>query len=325
MRQTFSQLIQSSKDAVIDDGTTTYTGLSSTETFLKKQTNDTVSCLFSLLRKYKLQPPPYTESTVVGQIYYNFRAGFSKLESLTVALGTHTPPLRIIESQQEWDYLQQIPVASGFPTAVFPRRDTYGIYPTPQSVYTMTLTGSWIPVNMTADDYTTGTASITIGDETVEITGVVTAAMVGRWFAITTSGIPSQNFYRIASRTDATHFELDRKVIESTASGLTYLIGESPEIPEELHEFIPFRNGANYYMLRRKDAAQAARLQNYFYTGDYENTRRKGDIKGGVLAILKDLSENGRDNSQLVETAGGNRALNYFRDGIWGLTLEEAV
>lgn len=322
MRQTFSQLIQSTKDACIDDTTTTYTGLSDAGTFLKQQINLTVAHLFSLLRDYKLIPPSYTESTVVNQTYYNFRPGFNKLESLTVALGTHTPRLRIIQSQQEWDYLQQVPVAAGFPTAVFPRRDDYGIYPKPQKVYTMTLTGIFNPVNMVNIDVTDGTIAITNNNTAIVGTSTVfTSAMINRWLAVTTGGIPSQNFYRIASRSSNTSIAVDRKVIESTASGLSYLIGESPEIPDELHEYIPYRAAANYYMLRRKDKDQAQSLLNYFYTGDYANTTRKGNIKSGVLSVLRDLQEKGRGNSQIVETAGGTRAPNYIADGIWGLTL----
>lgn len=324
MRYTFGQLTQITKDASIDDTSQTYTGLSDTETFLKREINSTNTYLFSLLKEYKLQPPPYTESTVVSQTYYNFRPGFSKLTSLTVNTGTYRPPLRIVNSEAEWNRLQQVPSVSGWAQAVFPRRDTYGIYPTPQAVYTMTLTGLWIPVNMTADDYATGTAAVTLGDETVTLTGgTIATADVGKWFVITSGGIPSRNFYRIASRTSATVFELDRKVIEATTSGVSFIIGESPELPEELHEFIPYRAAATYYALRRKDVTHAGKLMNYFYTGDYENTNRRGDIKGGVLAVLRDLKEKGRDNSQLVETGGAFASVDVIRNASWTSSISD--
>lgn len=327
MRHTYGQLIQVSKDSVIDDTTTSYTNLSSTQAFLKQQINNTVTFLFSLLRKYKLIPPAYTDATVDGTVTYKFRPGLSKLESMTITISSLVRPLIKVESQDEWDKLVSVP-QTGLPTHVFPQRDTFSLFPTPGDIYTLTIKGVFMPVNMTVDDYTTGTITITTGDETITGAGgaTFTAAMVGRWLAVTdSSGIPSSNFYRIASYTDATHVELDRKVIETTASGQTYVIGESPEIPEELHEFIQYRVASIYYALRRKDMKQANALLNFFYTGDFENKERKGgSIKGGVLLVLKDLMQKGRSNSQLVETGGASSPSNIIRDGIWGLELEAA-
>lgn len=319
MRYTFSQLIQSSQDVCIDDGSTTYTGLTDTKTFIKREINNTVADLFNLLKKYKLQPPPYTESTVVNQTYYNNRPGLSKITSLTVNTGTYRPPLRIVESEDEWNRLQQVPSVSGWPIAVFPRRDTYGIYPTPQAVYIMTITGIWIPVNMTADDYNAGTIAVTNGNANIVGTATTFAAsMVNSWLAATDSNhVPNENFYRIASFTNATHIAVDRNIIDTTASGLTYIIGQSPEIPEELHQFIPYRVGATYYGLRRRNPTIAQELLNYYYTGDYNNSKREGEIKGGVLSVLNDLLEKGRSNSGLVETGGSTAYADIIRDASW--------
>lgn len=271
------------------------------------------------MKKYKLQPPPYTESTVANQTYYNFRPGFSKLTSLTVNVGTYKPPLKIVESEDEWNALQAIPTTSGWPTHVFPRRDTYGIYPTPQSVYTMTLTGIWVPLNMTATDYSTGTITLTSGSAAIVGSGTTfTSDMVGQWLAATDShGVPSGNFYRIATFTNTTHITVDRNVIDTTASGLTFVVGQSPEIPEELHEFIPYRVGAAYYGLRRRDREGAQELLNYFYTGDYNNAKRNGEITGGVLHTMQDLLEKGRSNSALVETGGSSGEISIIKDASW--------
>lgn len=326
MRYTYSQLIQSGKDICIDDTNATYTGLTDSQTFIKRETNNTVADLFNLLRKYKLQPPPYTESTVIGQTYYNNRPGLSKITSLTVNTGTYKPPLRIVDSEDEWNRLQQVPTTSGWPQAVFPRRDTYGIYPTPQSVYTMTITGLWIPVNMTTLDYTTGTIAWTNGSTAIVGTGTTfTSSMVGSWLAITDStGVPDGNFYRIATYTDATHIAVDRNVIDTTASGLTYVIGQSPEIPEELHQFIPYRVGSTYYGVRRRNPTLAQQYLNYFYTGDWNNGKRDGEFTGGVLNVLADLLEKGRDNSGLVETGGGTDAIDVIRYASWTSVLSPA-
>lgn len=319
MRYTYGQLIQDSQDLCIDDGTTTYTGLSDTKTFIKRQINDVNTDIFNLLKNYKLQPPPYTDTTVQNHIYYNFRPGFAKLTSLVVSTGTYKPPLKIVESEEEWNMLQQVPVTAAWPTHVYPRRDDFGLYPTPQTAYTMTISGIWVPVNMTQDDYTTGTIAWTNGSAAIVGTGTTfTASMVGSWLASTDSnGVPNSNMYRITSFTDTTHITLDRNVIESTASGMTFIIGQSPEIPEDLHQFIPFRVAANYYGIRRRNPNLAQQYLNYFWTGDYNNPKREGEVMGGVLNVLRDLLQKGRSNSGLVETSGTEVHLDVIRDASW--------
>lgn len=319
MRFTFSQLIADSQDICIDDSSTTYTGLSDTKSFIKREINSTNADIFNLLRKYKLQPPPYTESTVANQTYYNFRPGLSKLTSATIQISAnYIPPLKIVTSEEEWNSYQQIPINSAFPTHIYPRRDTYGIYPTPQAVYTMTLSGIWIPLNMTADDNKLGTIQITTNSASVVGTSTAfTSSMVGSWLGVTDGTSITGNMYRISSVTDATHLTLDRNIIDSSGSGLSYIIGQSPEIPEELHQFIPYRVGATYYAVRRRNPEIAQQYLNYFWTGDFSNSKREGEIIGGVLNVLRDLMEKGRDNSSLVETGGGSGTADVIRDASW--------
>lgn len=320
MRYTFSQLIADSQDICIDDTATTYTGLSDTKTFIKREINNTNTYLFNLLKSYKLQPPPYTESTVANHNTYSFRPGFAKLTSATIAITSkYIPPMKIVESEDEWNRYQQIPITSAFPTHIYPMRDTYGIYPTPQGVYTMTLSGIWIPLNMTVDDYKTGTIAWTSGSPNIVGTGTTfTASMVGQWLAGTDSnGNVTGNFYRIATFTDTIHIAVDRNVIDTTASGQSFVIGQSPEIPPELHEFIPYRVGAAYYGIRRRNSTVAQKYLNYFYTGDYDNDKREGEIMGGVLSVVRDLKEKGRDNSGLVETGSSTDTIDVIRDASW--------
>lgn len=319
MRYTYSQLVQDSQDLCIDDTSTTYTGLSDTKTFIKREINNVNTDIFNLLKNYKLQPPPYTDTTVANQIYYTFRPGFSKLTSLTVSVGTYIPPLRIVETEDEWNALQQVPVTSAWPTHVYPRRDDFGLYPTPQTAYTMTISGIWIPTNMTTDDNKDGTIAWTNGSTAIVGTNTTfNAAMVGSWLGTTASdGTFNSNLYRIATYTDATHITVDRKVIDTTGSGLSYIIGQSPEIPEDLHQFIPYRVAAAYYGIRRRNPTLAQSYLNYFWTGDYNNGKREGEVQGGVLNVLRDLLQKGRSNSGLVETGGTYGNLDVIRDASW--------
>ena len=326
MRYTNSQLLSITQDICIDDSITSVNNLSTAPVFLKREINNTVKDLFTLIKKYSLRPLPKTASTVAGQIWYHYPPGFSKFETITVPLGTLVMPLRIVQSQEEWDNLHIVPITSNYPEAVFPRRDDFGIFPTPQTVVTMTIVGNYQPSNMTTADYTTGTATTTNGSVTVTLTGAtLTTSMIGSYFSLTDTvgGVMTGSWYRISGVTPSTSITLENFFSESSASTSPYVIAQSPDVPEELQEFIPYRAASVYYATRRRDVDQAQKLLNFYYTGDYANPKRKGNIKGGVLAVLKDLQERGRGNSQLTEMAGINRPP-ILAGGIWATVVSGA-
>mgnify|MGYP003557614068 FL=1 len=328
-KMTFGELQQQSIDICIDDQSTSYTGMTDTLTFIKREINNAVSDIFTLMKEYRLEPPPKTINTVANKIYYPYPPGLMKPRSFTVDIGTLIPPLKIVQSQKEWDWLQQMTNTSTFPTHIFPRRDDFGIYPTPTSVQTVTIVGSYQPTRMTRDDYSAGVVTVTYGDETVTTSNATfTEAMVGSQFILTdsTSFIPNGNSYRIASFTSPQSIELSRTFMEDTAQGQHFVIGQSPEIPEELHYYIPYKVGSVYWHTRRHDSVRGQELANYFYTGDYNNTKRSGKMTGGILATLNDLRTNGRGSSNLIETYGGgeDEASIYMRNTIWGVTISDS-
>lgn len=323
---TFGELIQQSKDICIDDQSTSYTGMTDSLTFIKREINNTISNIFTLMKEYRLQPPPKTLRTEAGKTYYSNPPGLMKAESFTIDLGSITPPLRIVQSQDEWNMLQQTYVTSGFPTRVFPRRDDFGIYPTPSDAYTITINGSYQPVRMTIDDVTTGVVNATYDSATITSQGLFTEAMVGRWFTITdsTSLIPNGEWYRLESFTNSSSMELSRTYTGSSVQGSSFIIGQSPELPEEIHQYIPYGVGSIYWAIRRMDAKRGQELANYFFTGDMNNPNRSGRITGGVLAVLNDLKTQGRGNSNLVEMSSGYRR-DPLIDTIWGTTLSDSA
>lgn len=327
MRQTFSQIILASQDYCIDDTTSTQTGLSSSVGFIKREVNNTVKDIFSLMKKYSLQPLPKTATTVINQTWYHMPSGLSKIESITMPMGNLVVPLRVIESQAEWDQLHIIPITSNFPEAYFPRRDDFGIYPTPKSAVTLTIVGNYSPQNMTILDVTSpGTVATANNSQTVTGTSTTFASsMVGEFFMLTdTNGIGNGATYRISAYTSATAITLENTFQESSVSGASYLIGQSPDIPEELIEFIPYRVSAIYYANRRRDLEQSQRFMNFYYTGDFANPRRTGNIRGGILAVLQDLRERGRGNSQMAEIGGAKR-INRFMADPWSASVTQAA
>ena len=325
MRETYSTLLQTSQDFCIDDETSTTSGLSASSTFLARQINSTIQYLFQEIRNYKSQPLPKTMSTVEDQIYYHYPPNLLSIESVTLEIGEIDYPLMVINSRAKWDQLQQLDITSStVPQYYFPRQSDFGIYPTPtEDDLTVTLVANYLPSRLSVIDYVTGTVAVTQNSVTVTGTDTTfTAAMVGRWFCETDSdGNTVGNWYKISAYSSATSITLESVFEESSLSGSTYIIAQSPEIPEELHEYIPYRAAASYYATIRRDSEQAQRLMNYFYTGDYYNPNRGGGIRGGVLGIINRYKNTGRANSQIANL---HKQMSGSISEVWATTLEEA-
>jgi hypothetical protein len=325
MRETYTTLLQTSQDFCIDDSTTSTNALSPSSTFLARQLNSTVQYLHALTKNYKTQPLPRTFSTVADQVYYHYPPDLLSMESLTLTVGGIPYTLRPIHSQEEWNHLQELDVSSStVPQYFFPRQSDFGIYPTPADVYTGTLVGNFFPQRLSVADYVTGTVAVAQNSQTVTGTSTTfTAAMVGRWFAEADSnGLAVGKWYRISAYSSATSITLESFFEESALSGSNFIIGQSPEIPEELHEFIPYRTAAVYYSTIRRDAARAQELLNFFYTGDFGNTKRGGGIKGGVLGVINEYKNKGRANSQIAYLHKSTNVSVYpYRNEAWITTL----
>ena len=158
--------------------------------------------------------------------------------------------------------------------------------------------------SLSVDDYLDGTVSLTNGDATVTGTSTTfTPAMVGRWFEVTDTTNPDYGWwYRVASYTSATSIELDNTWQgTTTASAVTYRIGQCPEIPEEGHILLVDGVTADFYAGPRADIEKATWFDNMFWTGQGNNSNRKlGDdnIKGGLIGLCNRYAE--RDDTRLV-------------------------
>lgn len=303
MRETYSTLLQSAQDLCVDPTTSSTTALSSTSSFLSRELNNTVQYIFSLIRNYKSQPLPRTFSTVVDQQYYHYPPGLLSMVSLTLSLTTDNhKPLLVVNSQEEWDRLNEITTSGDFPQRYFPRQSDFGIWPIPSAVRTGTLVANFLPQRLSVADYTDGTISISQNSRTVTGSSTAfTSAMVGRWICeADTNGLSIGNWYRLSGYVSGTEMTLETVFEESTLSGSKFIIGQTPEIPEEFHEFLPYRAAAAYFRSMRRDATRAQEYMNYFYTGDDGNPNRGGGIKGGVMGIVNRYKNLGRGDSQIA-------------------------
>lgn len=315
-RQTFGELITTTYDYISQPSGSVAS--STIANFVKRHLNNRYHFIQRNLDDYIVQDLPQTASTVASQQRYHYPPNmYPPINSATLTVGSVKYPLDVVHSQREWDALNQIDFSgTTIPQYIFPMRDYFEIYPIPQaSGNTITLVASLLDRDMTADDYTTGTVTVTNNDETVTGAGTTfTAAMVGRWFKTTND----PTFYRIASFTDASNIELETTWEGSSAAGAAYTIGESPEIPPELHELLPHGAAADYYAGPKKDFVAAQAHNNYFFTGDFSNTARTQDrANGGLIDANRRYSRRGGD-SKIINRG---RATQSRFDERWTATL----
>lgn len=299
MRETYTSLQQTARDLCVSAQSSSTAGLSDTLTFLRKQINTSSRFIHAYISNYETQDIEKTSTTVADQQFYHYPPGLNHIESIQVTVGgvDYTP--EVVESESTWKWINSSDTdTSAWPRFIYPRRDDFGIWPTPNDAYTITFNGNYIPKDMIAEDYSSGT--VVVAQNGVTVTGTdttFTALMVGRWFRATDDG----DWYRIAAFGSTTSLTLESTFEGSSVSGSAFTVGESPEIPMELHEYIPFRAAAAWYAGPRRNLKQSKMMNNYFYTGDFDNPNRKPElVQGGLIYYKAQLRELGRDNSQLV-------------------------
>lgn len=273
------------------------------------------------LRNYKTTAE-YDFSTAANTQYYSYPINEITIEGMYITIGSVNFPMRIINSRMDWEQLNAILIqASALPQFYFPQRDTFGIWPIPQAIYSGVMYFHYRDRDLTIADYTTGTVTITAGSASVVGVGTVfTSAMVGRWFSISDPTVPGQGYwYRISAFTDTTHITLTQAWSGSAGSGALFRIGEAPEIPDELHITLVDGVTADFYAGMRKDLSSAAIYENRFWTGDANNTTRKaGDstIAGGIIGGINRYAD--RDDTRIVRK---KQKMNPLQYKVWATTL----
>jgi hypothetical protein len=321
-RQTFTQLQNTCKDYISQSSGSV--GASTVANFIKQHINQRYHLIQRKLQNYIVTDLPQTCVTVADQQRYHYPPNiYPPILSATWEVGGIKYSLDIVDSQIQWNEINMIEFeGSTVPQYLFPIRDHFELWPIPQTAgETITLVCSMLDRDMTIEDYTTGTVTITnnsasvVGDATTW-----TAGMVGRWF----QGNADQHWYRIASFTDTTHITLESVFEGSTVAGDTYTIGEVPEIPPELCELIPHGVAADFYAGPRKDFNSAQSHNNYFWTGDYVNSSRDPRASaGGLINALRAYSHRG--SGKIIHKDLGSIDYTELYDDRWTTTLSSTI
>jgi len=237
--------------------------------------------------------------------YYSNPPGYVTSDGIVISVGQVNYPLKLISSESIWEQLNSVLLqASAVPQFYFPRRDDFGIWPIPQNLYTSQMYYHYRDRNLMVDDYKVGSIALTNGSNKITgTTTVFTPAMVGMWLFIDDTTVPGHGYeYRINGYVSGTVLTLDRPYVGTTTSGITsYRIGETPEIPEDVHMYLVDGVTGGYYKDVRKDMTNATPFLNSFWTGNPANGNwKEGDenIVGGLLGAMKSYSD--REDERVI-------------------------
>lgn len=281
----------------------------------------------AVLRDYKTVKP-YSISTASNTQIYAFPPGLVTIEGGFITIGAVNYPLRPILSRWNIEQLNAIQIqASAIPQFFFVEQDSFQIWPIPQAVYTGTIYYHFRDRNLSVADFSTGTITLTNGSAIVtNSSAVFTPAMVGRWLTVTDTTVPGQGYwYRVTGYTDASNLTLGtsngQPVLwnNATATPATYVIGETPELPEELHSILAWGTASDFYGGMRKDPANQILYDNLFWTGNAKNDQRelgKSQNLGGLIGAVDRYSD--RDSRHLIKRKPKMNPMSYK---IWATNL----
>lgn len=255
---TFTQLVTAIQEITGDADTANTPGF-------KRSINIGMQKYMATMRRYWTRTSK-TADLVASQQYYQFPQDAIRVTGVVVTNGGNPYPLQPMTSESQWRRLNvNASLGFAFPGYFFVRgQDEVGIWPIPSAAATSGLEIYYEPrtVNLTQDDYTTGTVTVTNGSQTVTHSAAgFTNRMVGRYFQTTdnTDGL----WYKITAFVDASNLTLENYYQGISGSGVNFLIGECPPFPEEYHESL-IDYAAYRYFLDRKEIAVANEYKSLF-------------------------------------------------------------
>lgn len=191
-----------------------------------------------------------TASLVANQQYYQFPSEILRISEIRVLNGTNYYTPTLVTSESEWNQRNMIVVKGNYPTYYYIRGfNEVGLFPVPSAALANAIQVSYEPqhVDMTQDDYTTGTITVSNNSQTVthSATGF-TQSMIGRWLQVTdgTDG----KWYRIGAYVSTSSLTLENYYEGISGSGRTFRIGEVAKIPNAYQDAPVFFAAERFYM-----------------------------------------------------------------------------
>ena len=206
--------------------------------------------------------------TIATQQYYQTPPDCIRVRGVTNTLSNGRKyPVRQIRSEYEWKAINTIQQTGNWATYYFVRgADEIGLWPIPSATVTNGLEIYYEPRDhqLTQEDYSTGTVSVTNGSTTVTGSGTTfTNTMIGRTFQVT-DGSDGYN-YKVIGFSSSTVLTLEEPFIGLSGSSKTYTIGEAFIFPDEYHD-APVDFALSRYFEVRNNADRATYHNNKFMT-----------------------------------------------------------
>lgn len=223
--------------------------------------NDSIRHILTLSYNWGFLETSTTALTVASTDTYELPYNLDKLRAVTVTAGTTKWSLKEITSRAQWSNLKQEPFSSDVPQYYYIESGNLEMYPTPSSSgNTITYFYKQAVKDLSAADYTTGTASTTTATQVVTGSGTTfTAGMVGRWFKYDDNGF----WYKITSFTSTTVIGLEKVYGGSTVSGESFTIGELSILPEAYQDLPVYRAVAMYYKTKGEQVKSDMFMNDY--------------------------------------------------------------
>lgn len=209
---------------------------------------------------------------VADQQYYQLPPDCVRVIGVDFVLSSdRRQPLTQIRSEYQWRQINYAHQSSNWITYYFVKgADEIGLYPTPSDNLSNGIIIYYEPrgANLSQDDVTTGTVTVTNGSITVTHSGTSFAnTMIGRLFKVT-DGADAYS-YRIGGFTSSSVITLEEPYIGISGSGRTYKIGEAFTFPEE-YEDAPMDYALSRFFEMNNNPGRAR----YHASGDFKNPGR---------------------------------------------------
>lgn len=209
-------------------------------------------------------------SSVANQQYYQIPEDSIRISYVVYLTGTNIwIKLSEIGDEATWRKMNAYPQTGTQPTHFFVRgSDEFGIYPTPSNSTTDGIEVVFEPRHtmLTADDYTTGTVSVTANNQVITGTGTTWNANMadGSYIFQVTDGSGGSNI-RITGYSNPTSLTLENYYNGATNASANYRIGQVSRIPEEFQE-APVDYAMYRHFLGKNEMDNAKLFQNIWET-----------------------------------------------------------
>lgn len=187
--------------------------------------------------------------TVASQQGYTLPFNNKQVINTTVLIGSVLWQPTEVSTRRAFDALNVIPFVNDFPQYYYIYNNQLLLWPTPASnADPITINYKRRLRDLSVVNYTTGTVTVTNASTAVVGGGTAwTTNMAGRWLNVplTTSNATTgdDEWYQIASVTDATHLVLNNQYQGGTATSVAsgYTIGEVSILPEDFQDLPLYR------------------------------------------------------------------------------------